>query len=107
MQSRIRKTGCIAATLFVALVASSDTPHASIVELDAHGTRVTPVANSIFTFPTSSDPCATTSLSSLDLSAAGDAIYVTAGDGKIRKVGPLSSGLASATCSVFADFGPG
>ncbi len=85
----------------------SGTPQASIVELDAHGVRVTPTASSIFTFPTASDPCATTSLSSLDLSADGNAIYVTSGDGKIRRVGPLSSGLSSAACSVFADFGPG
>ena len=89
-----------AGDMFVGNAGSGGTPVASIVELDAHGA---PVAGQVFTFPTSTDPCATTNLGSLDLSTAGDAIYVTAGDGKIRKVSlPLSPGA----CTVFADFGP-
>ena len=87
--------------MFVGNAGSGDTPVASIVELDAHGAAV---AGQVFPFPTSTDPCATTNLGSLDLSTAGDAIYVTAGDGKIRKVTlPLSTG----NCTVFADFGSG
>src|SRR6266851_256656 len=87
--------------MYVGNAGSSGTPVASIVELDAHGAAV---AGQVFTFPTSTDPCATTNLGSLDLSTAGDAIYVTAGDGKIRKVSlPLSTG----SCTVFADFGSG
>jgi hypothetical protein len=90
--------------MFVGNSGSGGNPQASIVELDAHGA---PVTGSVFTFPTSNDPCATTVLNSVDLSAAGDAIYVTAGDGKIRKVGPIGASLSTASCTVFADFGPG
>jgi hypothetical protein len=73
---------------------------ASIVELDAHGA---PITGSVFTFP-ATGTCGTTSLGSLDISANGDAIYVTAKDGVIRKV---SLPLSSATCSQFANFGSG
>ena len=70
----------------------------SIVELNANGTT----AGNVFSFPTTG-PCATTTLGSLDISANGDAIYVTAKDGVIRKVSlPLS---ASSACSQFANFG--
>jgi hypothetical protein len=91
-----------AGNMFVGNAGSGGSPVASIVELDAHGALV---AGQVFPFPTSpTDPCATTNLGSLDLSTAGDAIYVTAGDGKIRKVTlPLSAGA----CTVFADFGSG
>ena len=72
---------------------------ASIVELNADGSST----GNVFTFPTSGD-CATTTLNSLDIGATGDAIYVTAGDGIIRKVTlPLSG---SPTCTQFANFGP-
>src|SRR6266853_5717840 len=80
-------------------VGNSSAGGASIVELDAHGT---PIAGSVFTFPATSDPCATTTLGSLDISANANSIYVTAKDGVIRKV---SLPLSSATCSQFANFG--
>lgn len=86
-------------------VGNSNQNGASIVELNAAGS---PVSGSSFTFPTSG-PCATTTLNSLDLSSAGDALYVTAGDGVIRKVSLVLSGgtytLAGASCAKFADFG--
>src|SRR4029077_8286637 len=47
-------------------VGNSSAGGASIVELDAHGT---PIAGSVFTFPATNDPCATTTLGSLDISA--------------------------------------
>ena len=88
-----------AGEMFVGNAGSGSIPVASIVKLDAHGALV---AGEVFTFST--DPCATTNLGSLDLSTAGDAIYLTAGDGKIRRVSlPLSTG----SCTVFADFGSG
>ncbi|MHB8216546.1 MAG: hypothetical protein ACYDDS_10750 [Candidatus Sulfotelmatobacter sp.] len=82
-------------------VGNSSTGGASIVELDAHGT---PVAGSVFTFPATNDPCATTTLGALDIDANAASIYVTAKDGVIRKV---SLPLSSASCSQFANFGSG
>lgn len=72
----------------------------SIVELNANGTST----GHVFNFP-SSGVCATTTLGSLDINANGDAIYVTAKDGVIRKVAlPLS---LSSSCTQFANFGSG
>ena len=77
---------------------------ASLVELDSKGN---PVTGSSYSFTIGE--CATNVLKSVDLSSAGDAIYVTAGDGIIRKVSLVLSGgtytLAGATCAKFADFG--
>ncbi|HTM89611.1 MAG TPA: hypothetical protein VL155_15510, partial [Terriglobales bacterium] len=81
-----------------------NTSPASLVELDSKGN---PVTGSSYSFTTGE--CATNVLNSVDLSAAGDSIYVTAGDGIIRKVSLVLSGgtytLAGATCAKFADFG--
>jgi hypothetical protein len=77
----------------------------SIVELNAHGSPT----GHVFTFPTTTnDPCAPTTLGSLDIGATGDAIYVTAKDGVIRKVSLASGSLSgSSSCTVFANFGSG
>jgi len=83
--------------IFVGNAGNGGSP--SLVELDAHGA---PVTGSVFTFP-ATGACGTTSLGSLDISAIGDAIYVTANDGVIRKVSlPLSP---TSSCSQFANFG--
>src|SRR5690242_15045785 len=79
-------------------VGNSNAAGASIVELSANGTAT----GNVFTFSTSGS-CATTTINSMDIGATGGAIYVTAGDGVVRKVAlPLSSG---SSCSQFANFG--
>src|SRR6185437_11976085 len=87
-------------------VGNSNTTGASIIELDANGT---PVPSSTFTFPGAGTCPATKTINSLDLSTAGDTVYVTAGDGVIRKVSLAFVNniytLAGASCSNFADFG--